>query len=120
MKNFNFCHLINNKSVAYTLLSPTQGAYDDQGEYKAGEIKRWFGMGVIVPFSSNKIYQSGGSITTMDRELYSSTPVAFTSESRVEFNEHKYTIEISADYSAYSDVYIYKLKWVDIFDRLKK
>lgn len=113
----DFTDLISRYSVDYTLIQKTKGGYVD-GEYVAGaEIKADL-RGAIVPLSTNKVYQSGGSYTTKDMHLYSSTFID-TADASIRHKDKEYQVQEDADYSAHTEVYVYLLKWVRNFDRSK-
>lgn len=112
---FDFTDLIEKYSVSYTLIIPQKGGYVD-GYYQAGAEERKEMEGAIVPYKESRIYQSGGSLTQEDRELYSMARLEFEKNLVVEHKGKKYKVESETDYSDYADVYVYALKRVSAFD----
>lgn len=115
-KLYNFNRLIDKYSVDFTLLSTSKGGYVG-GKYVSGEETATAYRGAIVPVSDSKIYQSGGTLTTKDRQLFMRTPIAQAlTNAKVRFKNNEYNIEQVTDFDDYADAYIYLLKWVSAFD----
>lgn len=111
MKLYNFTRLISKYSVAFCL-HRTKGGYVG-GKWEAGSEIVSQMRGAIVPLSDRKVYGSGGTYTTQDRELYLTTPLqAPLSEYRVVYNGNYYAVEEGRNYEDYADVAVYILKWV--------
>lgn len=109
---YNFDRLIDKYSVDFTLVTASEGSYID-GHYVAGNTTAELVRGAIVPISDNKIYQSGGTLTTKDRQLYMRTPIeAPLKTTKVRYKNDEYNIEQSTDFGDYANAYIYLLKWV--------
>lgn len=109
MNLYHFERLIKKFSTTFQL--------EIKGEttYKAGEPITQIAeireaIGAILPVNMHKIYQSGGTLTQQDRELYSRYPIAKSSE--IIYKSDRYSIEGNADYSDFSNAYIYTLKWL--------
>lgn len=109
-KLYNFTRLINKYKCDYTLLYHAEGKYEG-GLYKDGETITEIKTGAIVPISSKKIYQSGGTYSAKDKQLYSLTriPKALLG-AKVLYQGNTYSIEEDADYSEFADVFIYVLR----------
>lgn len=113
---YNFDRLIDKYSGDFTLVSETEGNYIG-GKYISGETTEITLRGAIVPIADNKVYQSGGTYTTKDRELYMRTPIDKPLETvKVRYKNNEYKIEQVKDFSDYANAYIYLLKWVSGFD----
>lgn len=111
-KLYNFDRLIDKYSVDFTLVSTAEGGFVD-GKYVAGEATETPCRGAIVPMSERKIYQSGGSYTDKDKQLYMRTAIpAPLKLTKVRYKNNNYNIEQVTDYDDYADAYIYTLKWV--------
>lgn len=117
MKFYNFNRLIDKYSVNFTFVSRGDGEYVGGQWVKGNEIKKTC-KGAIVPLSDQKIYQSGGTYTSRDRQLYTKTKLFDAlNESKVVYKNNLYSIESEVDYDDYADVYVYTLKWVSVFDK---
>lgn len=111
MKLYNFSRLINKYSVEFCL-HRTQGGYV-AGKWEQGgeQVKRM--RGAIVPLSDRKIYDSGGTYTARDRELYLTTPIKPPlSDFKVVYKGNAYSVEDARNFEDYADVAVYTLKWV--------
>ena len=111
-KLYNFRKLMNKYSVPFELHRKTDGKYVS-GRWEDGTVEVISMKGAIVPMSERKIYHSGGTYTTEDRELYVSEELGFDLTSlNVVYKGNTYTVETSRNFEDYADVYIYNLKWV--------
>lgn len=110
MKLYNFTRLINKYSVPFCL-HRSQGRYVAGKWEEGGEIVQNM-RGAIVPISDRKVYDSGGTYTTKDRELYLLSPLeGDLSEYRVVYNGNYYAVEAGRSFEDYADVTIYTLKY---------
>lgn len=118
----DFDKLIDEYSVDFTLLTyseDSKGSYVG-GKYVEGEATEAACRGAIIPYADSKIYHSGGTLTTNDRQLIMKTVIPFPLKgAKVRYKGDVYSIEQSTDYGDYASVYIYALKWVSRFDRLQ-
>lgn len=113
MRLYNFNRLIKKYSAQFTLSILPLGAHID-GRYVKGEPTTKTMTGAIVPFTQRKIYRSGGYLTTADRQLYMTTRITESLEgAEVTYNGKTYSIEEDTDYTDFSDVSVYVLKWVE-------
>lgn len=109
---YNFTDLIRRHSVAFELVSKSGGSYVG-GKWQSGSETVSGRSGAIVPMSEYKVYQSGGTYTTKDCNLYMTTPILEPlKEAQVRYKGNLYNIEQSKDYSDYSADYVYLLRWV--------
>lgn len=115
-KLYDFRRLIEKYSVDFLLVTEEKGGYVG-GKYVAGKETVTERRGAIVPISDKKIYQSGGTLTDKDRQLFMKTPIEESLKySNVKYNGCKYSIEQETNFDDYADAYIYMLKWVENFD----
>lgn len=119
---YNFTRLIKRYSRAFSFVP----AAASTGKYSGGDLvpgpksEPVIMSGAIVPLSEQKIYQSGGSYTTQDRQLYLCRPLPDALKgASVEYQGHNYSVEQDTDWSAYADVYVYLLKRVSKFENSK-
>lgn len=116
MKLYNFIRLITKYAVNFELITSGTGKYVG-GQWVEGEKTITNLSGAIIPMPENKIYQSGGSLTNKDRQLYVIKPIdAALKNCKIRYKGNEYSIEQSTDYSDYADVNVYTLKWVSAFD----
>ena len=118
-KLYDFKRLINKYSNSVELLTEHEGSYIG-GVWKAGLLTRDFIQGAVIPMSESKIYQSGGTLSKTDRQLYTICPIPSPlANSKIKYKDKIYSIEEDTDYSDYADAYSYVLKWVSGFDKSK-
>lgn len=116
-KLYNFVRLINKYSVDFEFVAVAKGNYIS-GKYVEGEETVTACRGAIVPMAERKIYQSGGTYTQKDRDLYMHTPLPDDFQTgKVRYKGNEYSIEQETNYEDYADAYVYNLKWVKSFDR---
>lgn len=112
-KLYNFDRLIDKYSVDFTLITISGGSYVG-GKYVGSTETETLCRGAIDPISDSKIYQSGGVLTTKDRQLYMRTPIEKSlTDSKIRFKGNVYKIEQDTNYDDYANAYIYMLKWVE-------
>lgn len=111
MKLYNFTRLIRKYSVTFTLKQKS-GSYV-YGKWVEGVPKTTEMRGAIVPMKARKVYGSGGTYTTQDRELYLTKPLTgVLSDYSVVYKGNTYAVEESLIFEDYADVAVYALKWV--------
>ncbi|MFB8733891.1 hypothetical protein ACEQPO_08035 [Bacillus sp. SL00103] len=89
------------------------GDYDDLGRWQDGEsitTKR----GALVVLPSQLIYQSGGRLTTFDRQLYINKSVEIPLKSKVIYKGSRYHVESMNPFEDYADFNSYILKAVSV------
>lgn len=69
--------------------------------------------GVLLPYSSNEIYQSGGRLTQMHRQLIINRDIIPKTE--IVHKGQKYSVENRTGYEDFADFSQYELKWVSAF-----
>lgn len=69
--------------------------------------------GVMLPYSANEIYQSGGRLTQQSRQLIINMDIP--SKAVVVHDNQKYSVENKTGYEGFADFSQYELKWVSAF-----
>ncbi|MCP1147391.1 hypothetical protein [Bacillus sp. 1735sda2] len=116
MSQFNFIKLIDKYSVTFDLIVQSAGDYDDLGRWQDSESITTTQKGALVVLPSQLIYQSGGRLTTFDRQLYISKSVEIPLKSKVIYKESSYHVESMNPFEDYADFNSYILKAVSSFD----
>lgn len=112
-KLYNFRRLVDKYSTNIIVKTSGAGHYE-AGHYVPGEVGEKSVRGTIMPYSTIKVYQSGGNIKTADRQLYLLEPFDLKLDDvKVEYKGKSYKVEEESDYTNYSDVYVYKLVYVE-------
>ncbi len=73
-KIYNFNRLVNKYSTDITVKTYGKGGYVN-GRYVPGETSETIVRGAVIPYSTMKIFQSGGNIKLTDMQLYTLNPV---------------------------------------------
>lgn len=93
------------------------GGYDvETGEWISGsnnEPETIDARGVMLPYSANEIYQSGGRLTQQSRQLIINMYIP--SKAIVVHDSQKYSVENKTGYEGFADFSQYELKWVSAF-----
>ena len=93
------------------------GGYDEEsGEWKVGgptEPEPIDTRGVMLPYSANEIYQSGGRLTQQSRLLIINMDIP--SKAIVVHDSQKYSVENKTGYEGFAKFSQYELKWVSAF-----
>lgn len=110
MPLYQFKRLIEKYNVSFVSMisDPSEGHYDESGEWVPGETTEVLGSGAIVPLSQSLIYQSGGALTQYDRNLY--TGMAIPLQSKIIYQGVHYTVTSKTPFSDYADFNLYVLK----------
>ena len=112
MKLYDFSRLIRKYSVTFYLRKMAAGKYVS-GKWVDGAPIDQKMEGAIVPISDRKLYGSGGTFTSKDRELYLMEPITGDlNEFKVIYNGDEYSIEAGKNFEDYANVAVYNLKWV--------
>ncbi|MBY8913309.1 hypothetical protein KY305_11215 [Bacillus sp. YC2] len=111
-RQFYFQDLITEYAVLFTLTTPAdEGHYDDLGRWVSGESAISVESGALIPLPTQLIYQSGGRLTSYDRQLYINKNIPL--KSRIEYDGVTYDVESKIPYSDYADFDSYILKAVN-------
>lgn len=117
-KLFDFKKLIKKYSVSCELLEETAS-----GSYVGGEwvpesaAQSQTITGAVIPMTTKKIYESGGTYTEQDREFITLAEISLEPHSFIVYGGTKYQVQESTDYSDYAGFYAYNLKRMGVFER---
>ncbi|TES45659.1 hypothetical protein [Shouchella lehensis] len=104
--------LINSYSVSFKVILPSTGYHDQHngGRWVPGlDGPSQQAEGMVIPLKSNLIYDSGGKLTTEDRQLVCLFKLKKGDICMVK--DKKYTVLEETDWSEYADYYRYTLKY---------
>ena len=118
MQYFNFKRLIEKYSNDFVVEIPSEGYFDDMGEYVSGAAKKATLRGAIISHRESKIFKSAGTLTEQDRALYMLAPLDKSLEgAKIAFRGKYYSIGSLLENSEFTGVYSYSLKYVSAFDK---
>ena len=114
---FHFERLIRKYSTEFTAIVPSDGKYDDSGEWVQGEPSEQKMTGAIISHRLNKIFKSEGTLTEQDRILYTLAPLDKSlTGATVIHGGNKYSIGSLNENAEFTGVYSYTLKFVSAFN----
>ena len=103
--------------VSRTDTSNNSGYDEDTGEWNGNKTptdsEPIDTRGIMLPYSANEIYQSGGRLTQQSRQLIINMDIP--SKAEVVHNNQKYSVESKTGYEGFADFSQYELKWVSAF-----
>lgn len=113
---FDFSDLIQDFSNKFTVITHTDGGYDEAGDWQDGQETREEKTGAIISFKESKVFRSDGKITTKDKRLFMQHPLpdALMGASVI-YKGQKYTIESEHENAEFTGVYSYFLRYVSAF-----
>lgn len=121
MKLYNFDRLLKKYGITCQLETA-----DNEGAWIGGEWVPKDNMhamdisGALIPMTEGKIYQSGGTYTSQDREFLTKQAIPLEPVAHIVYQGKRFKVEENADYTDYADFNAYNLKRVSAFDRPKK
>ncbi len=118
MRYFHFDRLIEKYSSEFTAILPPKGGYDDSGEYVKGKSEKVSLYGAILDISEKKIYNSNGTISHKDKQLFIKGKL--TSNligAKVIYEDKQYNVEEETENCKFTGFSSYVLKYVSAFDK---
>lgn len=116
MQYFNFNNLIAKYESTFKAVLPSEGYYDESGEFVKGETKTEELTGAIISFKESKLFRSEGTLTTNDKRLFMLTSLGEILDGiKVIYDGRQYTVEESTDNAKFTGVYAYILRYVSAF-----
>lgn len=102
----------------YSTITNNNGGYDEEtGERippsTSTNITREDFQAVVLPYSQNELYQSGGRLSTQSRKMITNRLLDI--KTVVVTGPNKYSIEGLTDYTNFATFIEYELKWVSAF-----
>lgn len=109
-KQFQFADFVDEFYVPFIRYVSLEGHYNDEGDWvPTVEVPEESG-GIVLPLTEDDLqYSEAGTYSTKDKKLYVTSP--FKEGQKIEYKGDKYTIQNFKDYSEYSDIYIYYMRW---------
>ena len=112
---FDFVSLINKYSTSFRVISSSATTYDSKGDEVHTEEEKEL-TGAIINIGDNKIYQSTGTLTSMDKYLFVFEPLPLT-ETKVIHRGSVYRVENQVENAEFTGVYKYTLKYISAFGK---
>ncbi|MFL1997352.1 hypothetical protein VYF65_003116 [Lysinibacillus irui] len=104
-----FSPVIKEQGVPFIAHLQDEGGYVD-GEWAEGKETPTELTGIILPLSNDDLkYAENGTYTVKEKKLL--TVDHIPEGTKVEYNNQKYTVQAFKDFSAYTDVNIYLMRW---------
>lgn len=117
-QNFDFSRLIEKYSCDFVAIIPSEGDFDDMGDYIEGKPKEIELRGAIISHRESKIFKSGGTITEQDKALYMLQPLENSLQgAKIVHGGKYYSIGSLLENSEFTGVWAYNLKFVSVFNK---
>lgn len=114
---YDFSRLISKYSNDIEVVKMQKGQYVN-GRFVPSETVTGRIRGAILPIKTEKIYQSGGTLISSDRQLYTKVSLGENLSSlKIRYKEKEFKVEEDTNYSDYAGVYVYLLRRMDTFDK---
>lgn len=115
MQYYHFERLIKKYSSEITAILPAKGEYVN-GEYVKNEEKRITFDAAILDIDRKKVYESGGTLTLQDKQLYViGTLTEEIRGAKIIYKGKEYSVEQDTDNSVFTNFTAYVLKYVSAF-----
>ncbi len=120
-QHFNFKRLVERYSTDFVAEIPSDGYYDDYGDFIKGESKEVNLRGAIISHRESKIFRSEGTLTGQDKALYMLEPLESSLQgAKVVHDDKIYSIGDMLENGEFTGVWNYTLKFVSVFSEVKK
>ena len=117
MQYFNFSRIIKKYSTTFTAKIPTKGAYNELGDYVAGEPQTVELTGAIISHRQSKVFRSEGVLTQQDRALYMLEPLNSALQGALIRHKGKvYRVSNELENGEFTGIYAYTLQYQSAFD----
>ena len=104
-----FNEFIEEYGVPFTILTASDGRHVN-GKWVPGAQQEVSKIGVILPLSNDDMkYIESGTYTVKERKLLTTELIEMGT--KVNYKEDLYTIQAFKDYTEYTDVHIYLMRW---------
>ena len=116
MQKFDFTQLVDDYSREITVITQSDGYYNDSGDYVKGEEKEITMQGAVIRHRESKVYKSNGTLTLDDYALYlTEKPDIDLIGSIVKVDGQKFKVESTLDNSEFTGVWSFNLKFCSAF-----
>lgn len=118
MQYMDFSELIEQHSTDFIAEIPSEGYYDDAGDWVIGEPKTVKLRGAIISHRESKIFRSEGALTGQDRALYMLYPLENALQlAKIIFDGKVFSVGDSLNNGRFTGVWAYTLKYVSAFKK---
>ena len=105
-----FKEVIDKNSVPFTVFVKNDGGQYINGKWVAGKPKELPMTGIILPLSNDDLkYVESGTYTVKEKKLYTTMPLDIDTQAK--YKNDYYTIQAFKDYTEFTDVHIYVMRW---------
>lgn len=116
MAYFNFKRLIEKYSDDFVAELPSEGYYNNAGDFEKGAPKRYELRGAIIAHRELKVFRSEGTLSSQDRALFMLEPLENALQLAKIIHKGKvYSVGDSLENSEFTGVWAYTLKYVSAF-----
>ena len=116
MQIFNFLRLVNKYSKEITVITLTNGYFDNKGDWIEGEKKQSIIKGAVIRHRRNKIYNSNGMLTDDDYAMYLTEKPKFDLiGSTIIVDNQKFKVTSKLDNSEFTGVWSFNVRCISAF-----
>lgn len=116
MQYMDFSLLIEQHSTDFVAELPSEGFWNDEGDFVQGEPMRKTLRGAIIAHREHKIFRSEGKLTAKDKALYMLEPIENSLHgAKIVYEDIVYRIGDLLENSKFTGVWAYSLKYVSAF-----
>ena len=110
--------MIKKYSNEFTAVIPSEGHYNDAGDWVAGTPSKTVLTGAILAMKESRILRSNGVYTAQDRTLHMLEPLPEAlKKAEIIYKGKKYSVASELENAEFSGVYSYVLKFVSVFNK---
>ena len=114
--DFDFSELINDNSVEFIAEVPSNGYYNDAGDFVNDKPKQYKLRGAIISYKESKIFRSEGALTSNDKALYMLQPLENAIQmAKILYKGKIYSVGETLSNADFTGVWAYVLKYVSAF-----
>lgn len=118
MQYMDFSLLIEQHSTDFVAELPSEGYWNDEGDFVQDEPMRKTLRGAIIAHRENKIFRSEGKLTGKDKALYMLEPIENSLHgAKIVYEDIVYSIGDLLENSKFTGVWAYSLKYVSAFKK---
>ena len=116
MQYFDFSNLINKYKSEFIAILPSEGKYNDAGDWVEGKPTKVTFEGAVISFKESKIFRSEGTLTTNDKRLFMFEQLGKIIDGLKVVHDNKlYSVEDCTQNARFTGIYAYTLRYVSAF-----
>lgn len=116
MQYFNFIRLVKKYSKEITVITLSDGYFDDKGDWIKNEKPNHVMQGAVIRHRTHKVFNSSGVLTENDYALYlTEKPVFDLVGTTVIVDDQKFKVQSKLDNSEFTGVWSFNIRYISAF-----